>query len=304
MAASVSLDLSEIKRDGSLTDKDVKKIMSYYGLAVPAFLGEGFCLLRGKQMTATERHQLTYLGALTGLFDDFFDEKHMTKAHILELLNAPEKALPANAHETLFLRFYNKALAGNNPVLIKEYFNKVFDAQVLSEKQKNSKIHTEEIKAITFQKGGISILFYRSVFEEMVTADEYKLLYALGALGQLENDIFDVYKDHQESIKTLATTTTSISSLKEMYVSLFSEVLTLLEHTDFAASNKKRFAAFVSLIGARGLVCLDLLQQAEKTTGGIFKLDTYTRKQLICDMDTRISQCRLVKYYSKKNYNS
>ncbi len=303
MDTSVALDLQEVKRDDSLTDKDVKKIMSYYGLAVTAFLGEGFCLLRGKQMTATERHQLTYLGALTGLFDDFFDEKNMTKAQILELINTPESALPANAHETLFLRFYNKALAGNNPALIKEYFKKVFDAQVLSERQKDRSIHKEEIKEVTFQKGGISILFYRSVFEEVITADEYKLLYSLGALGQLENDIFDVYKDHQESIKTLATTTTSIQSLKETYVSLFCEVFTLLEQTGFSTSNKKQFAAFVSLIGARGLVCLDVLQQAEKTTGGIFKLDTYTRNQLICDMDTRSSQWKLIKYYSKKNYS-
>lgn len=302
MAASVSLDLAEVNRDDSLTDKDVNKIMSYYGLAVPAFLGEGFCLLRGKQMTAIERHQLTYLGALTGLFDDFFDEKNMTKAHILELINTPEAALPANAHEALFLCFYRKALNGNNPALIKEYFNEVFDAQVLSERQKNSSISKEEIKEITFRKGGISILFYRSVFEEAIAADEYKLLYALGALGQLENDIFDVYKDHQEFIKTLATTTESIQSLRKLYVSLFSEVLTLLEQTDFSVSNKKRFAAFVSLIGARGLVCLDVLQRAENTTGGIFELDSYTRKQLICDMDTRSNQWKLIRYYSKKNY--
>jgi len=60
----------------------LKKIHTYYGLSVPAFLGEYFCLLRGKMMSDSERYPLTYLGALTGFFDDFFDEKNTPNDHI------------------------------------------------------------------------------------------------------------------------------------------------------------------------------------------------------------------------------
>ena len=41
--------------DGSLDEAACKKLTSYYGLAVPAILGEAFCALRGKKMSATER---------------------------------------------------------------------------------------------------------------------------------------------------------------------------------------------------------------------------------------------------------
>ena len=35
--------------DGSLDEADLKKLRGYYGLAVPAVLGEAFCALRGKR---------------------------------------------------------------------------------------------------------------------------------------------------------------------------------------------------------------------------------------------------------------
>lgn len=41
--------------DGTLDDRDIQKIFNYYGLAVPAILGEAFCLLNGTKMTERER---------------------------------------------------------------------------------------------------------------------------------------------------------------------------------------------------------------------------------------------------------
>lgn len=300
IAKTVANDLKEIVKDDSLTDKDFKKILGYYGMAVPAYLGEGFCLLRGKAMSESERYQLTYLGAATGLFDDFFDEKNTPKEHILELINAPDKTLAKNAHEALFIRFYMKALGAQHADLIKEYSNKVYVVQVLSEQQLNPDIDRKTIQSITYQKGGISILFYRSVFDGKITEAEYELLFHLGALGQLENDIFDVYKDHQQHIKTLVSTEQSISKLRATYISLFNEVHSLLKKTDFPEKGKEQFSNFVSLIGARGLVCLDVLETASKKTNGSFVLDLYSRKDLICDMGTAQNQWKLFQYYSKK----
>jgi hypothetical protein len=41
--------------DGSIEEEDIKKITDYYGLAVPAILGEAICILRNKEMTSNER---------------------------------------------------------------------------------------------------------------------------------------------------------------------------------------------------------------------------------------------------------
>jgi hypothetical protein len=303
---TIAIDIQEIKKDNdkTLTDKDFKKITSYYGLAVPAILGEGFCLLRGKKMTYAERYKLTYMGALTGLFDDFFDEKNTDEHHIKELIDNPGELIANNSHEKLFIRLYEKVLDRNNTLLVKEYLNKVFDAQVLSKKQKDSKIKEEDIKSITVEKGGTSILFYRCVFPEQIKESELKMLYHLGGLGQLENDIFDVYKDYMQQIRTLATIETQISKLRFTYISLMHDVFNMLNQTDFPPKNKKKFLHFISLIFFRGLVCLDLLQKQETISNGVFSVFAYPRKNLVCDMSKLSNQLRLFSYYFKYRINS
>src|SRR5688572_18107933 len=65
------------QNDGTLTESDFKKITHYYGWAVPAILGEAFCVLNAIPMTEQERWSSTCQGAMTGLFDDFFDKDYM-----------------------------------------------------------------------------------------------------------------------------------------------------------------------------------------------------------------------------------
>ncbi len=296
---TLAIDIREIKKDNdsTLTEKDLKKIFTYYGSAVPAVLGEGYCLLRGKKMTDTERYKLTYMGALTGLFDDFFDEKNTEESHIKELVNNPGEKIARNSHEKLFIRFYEKVLDVNNSLLVKGYLNRVFNAQVLSKKQKDPGIREEEIRHITMEKGGTSLLFYRCAFPEQVTENEHRMLYHLGGLGQLENDIFDVYKDYREKVRTLATTTTGISRLRSVYLSLMHDIFNMLDQTAYPRANRKKFLRFISLVSSRGLVCLDHLQKQETLSNGFFDISSYSRENLICDMEKLSNQQKLLIYY-------
>jgi len=300
---TLDVDIWEIKKDNddSLTDKDFKKIFRYYGSAVPAVLGEGYCLLRGKNMTHDERYRLTYMGALTGLFDDMFDEKNTDESHIKKLVNKPGESVAANSHEKLFIRFYEKALDSGNSDLVKESLNKVFDAQVLSKRQKDPGIKEEDIRYITLEKGGTSLLFYRCAFPEPVSVSESRMLYHLGGLGQLENDIFDIYKDHQENIRTLATTATRVSNLRADYESLMHDVFNLVCKTAYPVRNRERFAMFIFLVSSRGLVCLDHLQKLEILSNGIFDIPSYSRENLICDMEKAGNHLKLFRYYLKNN---
>ena len=110
----------------------------------------------------------------------------MKKIHLTiifkKLINWPSTKLATNAYEALFIKFYLNTLAGNNTSLIKEYFNCVYDAQLLSKQQLNPGIDRETIKLITYEKGEVSILFYRSVFEGEILKSENELLYHLDAL--------------------------------------------------------------------------------------------------------------------------
>src|SRR5258706_11030885 len=57
------LEAAKSTNDGSLDETDFKKITHYYGLSVPAILGEAICTLRGSEMSEKERLALTYQGA-------------------------------------------------------------------------------------------------------------------------------------------------------------------------------------------------------------------------------------------------
>ncbi len=300
---TLAIDIREIRKDNdnTLTEKDFKKIFRYYGSAVPSVLGEGYCLLRGKNMTYDERYRLTYMGALTGLFDDMFDEKDTDESHIKKLVNNPSESVAANCHEKLFIRFYEKVLETGNSDLVKESLNKVFNAQVLSKKQKAPGIKKEDIRYITLEKGGTSLLFYRCAFPEPVSESESRMLYHLGGLGQLENDIFDIYKDYQENIRTLATTATRVCNLRADYESLMHDVFKMVNQTDYPPGNRKRFSRFISLVSSRGLVCLDHLQKLEILSNGIFDIPSYSRENLICDMEKSGNHLKLIRYYLKNN---
>ncbi len=298
---TLDVDIREIIKDNddSLSDKDFKKIFSYYGSAVPAVLGEGFCILRGKNMTYAERYQLTNMGALTGLFDDMFDEKDTEESHIKDLVNNPLESIAVNSHERLFVRFYKKVLDSGNSSLVMEHLNRVFDTQVLSKRQKGQNIKKEEIRHITMEKGGASILFYRCAFPEQANENELRMLYLLGGLGQLENDIFDIYKDQHEQIRTLATTTIQVNNLRSEYESLMHDVFNMVNQTGYPAQNRKRFSGFVSLVTSRGLVCLDHLQKLVTTSNGIFDIPSYSSENLICDMEKLTNNLKLLRYYLK-----
>ncbi len=295
-------DLAKSRRehDDSLNDADFRKITQYYGFAVPAILGEGFCLLRGRELEKQERIALTYLGALTGLFDDFFDEKQLSDHYLKTLMDFPDEAETRNANERLFVGFVIQALQHSpEPRTLKQAAFKVYEAQVLSKKQKDPAIGRDEIRDITLQKGGFSILFYRSAFQQGTSEAEKQMLYHLGGLGQLENDIFDIYKDHVNGIQTLATTTDHIGDLREAYGSLLKKVIGLVHQTAFPVQNKKKFLRFVALIVSRGFVCLDFLEKSEKRTRHTFLLKAYDKKDLICDMGTFKNNLKLLYYYLK-----
>ena len=302
--SSLKSDISESKKtnDHSLDDLDFIKMTDYYGLAVPVMIGESFCKLRGKKMSLKERLALTYLGGLTGLFDDFFDRKDLSENHIKSLLTQPLEMEGENSNEKLILKLYLKSLGNSsNPERLTRYSLEIFKAQVLSKKQLGSDLNVNEIKDITLQKGGYSVLFYRSSFEEEITDTEKELFFLLGGIWQIENDILDVYKDFKAGIKTLVTLETKIDNIRNFYIHLLNQLVNLVKLSDYPATNKKKFLENIILFISIGFVAMDVLEKNEKGTNHIFLLEKYERKNLICDLEKPVNILKTIHYFSKYN---
>jgi hypothetical protein len=295
--------LEEAKKmaDGSLDEADHKKITGYYGLAVPAILGEAFCALRGEPMTDKERLASSCQGAMTGLGDDFFDKQRLSEQGVKDFIEKPDMFTGNTASEKLFLDFYKTALANApEPAKMQEQIYKVFYAQLLSKQQDQPGLSYEIIKDITILKGAESLLYYRTAFGHPLKKGEEKMLYNLGGLMQLSNDIFDVYKDHKNGVSTLVTTATRISELRFHYSALLQIGIETAFRSGYPKKNVRRFMGIISIgIFSRCYVCLDQLEKIEKRSGNVFDLNAYTRKDLVCDMDTVANKFKSLRYLLK-----
>lgn len=150
--------------DFTLKTEDYTKIFKYYGLAIPAILGNFICKLRGKKMTFKERLLCTYQAALTGVVDDYFDEHNMTTKRLFGLLNNTE--IPFKSNEKLGVELYaNSITLFHNDKEVKLALERVISSQDLSKKQLiKGELNNEELLDLTLQKGGDSFVFYALYF--------------------------------------------------------------------------------------------------------------------------------------------
>lgn len=287
--------------DNSLDEADFKKITGYYGLAVPAILGEAFCALRGISMSNDERWASTCQGAMTGLFDDFYDKKNLDDELIKNKLIYPYSNKGYQSNEKLFDTFYSLAMSyAPEKEMMQQKLIDVYFAQVESTKQTDASLTTDSIKEITLKKGGASLVFYRSVFTPLATINEIDFLYSLGGLMQLANDIFDVYKDRESGVRTMVTEASNIKQIRGFFSSFLNENYFNAYSLGYKARNVKKFLDILSLgIFSRCFVCLDHLENNEIKTSNKFVVQLYSRQQLICDMDSKKNMLLSAAYHLK-----
>jgi len=285
------------KNDGSLDEEDFAKIRGYYGFGVPAIVGEGFCTLRNYKMTQAERLASTFQGALTGLYDDFFDKSGLAHDEIKSMMADPYAYSPGSSLEKLFIHFLKKVHENlDDSTLFNQYFDKVFAAQVQSKEQLNE-LHWDEISDITFNKGGYSLLFYRSVFQHKLREGEEEAFFNIGGLMQLGNDIFDVYKDSRAGIRTLPAHCEKIDDVRQVFISQLDHCIAITRKVDYSRDDIKRYINKLMLGISRCFVALDQFKKLQRTSAGRFTPSTYSRKELICDMEKPGNLMRSMRYF-------
>ncbi|MBB6458918.1 hypothetical protein [Flammeovirga kamogawensis] len=286
--------------DGSLSEKDFQKIRNYYGLAIPGILGTSICQLRGKKMSFKERYTSTYQASITGLVDDYYDEQGMTEARMESFFLDPNTITLNNDAEHLGIDLYLKSLKYiTNFSELVPYLKDVNSAQSGSmQQQQNLPLSLAALKELTLFKGGSSFLYFRTAFQHKILDNEIEILYLLGGLTQLGNDIFDVYKDRENNIQTLLTTCSSINDVKSVFVLWLTKLKRLLSELNYPERNKRDFWNLYYLgVFSRCFTCLQQLEELE--IDDQFRLSNYTRKELICDMEKWSSIKRALKFYRK-----
>lgn len=274
---------SYLKKHNKQLEAGIKNRIKAYTIQ-SAITNLWFSSLRGYSPDKNELLSGLYVGSSTPIYDDLMDSHHFTHN---ELNNRVEN-LKHNDNTSLLLLNYLRQRINDtvkNMDIYQDYLLKLGAAQTQSLRQNSREtLTTDEIRKITYDKGGYATLLYRSLLSNKIIEGEENAIYQLGALLQLTNDIFDIYKDYKNKSQTLASTATNIDLLTEEFLSLKNKVFVLFSRLDYKPPNiQATLYQFMPII-SRGRVCLDqlqLLQQQNKS----FKIENFKGKQLICDME-------------------
>lgn len=265
-----------------LPEKLKYRIISYTRIASLPNLW--FSELRGFRLSKDETLANRYLGASTPVFDDLLDFEGYSYNEVLEIIRNENDI---NNESLLLLKYlYENILARlKDPELFYNYLDKTAEAQMMSIRQKdNSNLTTEEIRDITYKKGGYSTLLYRSLLSNKLLPGEEEAVYHLGALLQLMNDIFDIYDDYKSEQQTLATAANDINPLNQEYRDLIDKTLGLFRNLQYPEERIKKALNILTTVISRGCVCLNRFL-ALQGSNNVFNIKDFSRRDLLCDME-------------------
>lgn len=276
----------EKKYDGKFQPEQRKKILKYYGLLITSFLCSSYKRLYGKVLSDEERKRATLFGVLTPVGDDLFDIDKLDNESIRQITFEPESffASTFSAHVAKEIQTYLLNTVPHKEAYLKASKN-VLDIQVETIKQTNPEILKEEIKRITYIKGAVSVVIYHQCLNEAADAQMQEVLFLIGSIYQLGNDIFDLYKDVRDNIYTLINTCDDYKRFKSDFierVNLQNEKIYALPYTK---KDKEDFCIVMNTINARSLVAIDQFINTQKKHGGKIDWWQLKRKDMIVDME-------------------
>lgn len=292
----------EKKYSGKFSDEQKEKILKYYGLFITAFLCSSYKRLEGGILSKEERKRATLFGILTPIGDDLFDIDNLEHNDIEAITYHPEKF-----EATTFLSQVAKEIQS---YLIETVPDKaayllasknVLEIQIETEKQRFNTTSTEEIKKITYDKGGYSVIIYHEILENAADKQLLEALYFIGSLFQLGNDLFDVYKDTRDKIYTLVSTCKDFKMLRSEFLQRVAIQNKKIKALPFNHREKTEFLLIINTINARGLVALDQFNKLQQKNGYPINWEKTTRKQMIVDMQKPINCLKWLTYIRKLN---
>lgn len=265
-------------RSQSLSSHEIRRIKSY--TVQSAITNHWFSLLRGEQPREEEWRFGLYLGAVTPVTDDLMDDTGLSFDQI------------KNDHSTLtpsyvVFRYLLAKIEERSAVdrTFAKFYKLTTDAQNESlAQQEDEKLSFERLRRLMFDKGGNSTLLYRSILTNPLSSEEERMIYHLGALLQLTNDIFDLHKDYKAGVQTLVTRECNIREVAAVYQELEEDFVQAMLVLNYPRKNKMRAYRSFMIVLSRGQVALDQLLEVQGDRPHI-DVETVGRKPLIVDME-------------------
>ncbi|TAD85067.1 MAG: hypothetical protein EAY75_11990 [Bacteroidetes bacterium] len=267
-----------------------KKIELYYCLGIPLTCAV-YNQLYHPQLTPTERQNAVLAAIATPLIDDFTDQKIMNTEQISQLILNPQNFTATTMPQAIVKDVLLHLTAHTTqPQQALQALNFALEAQLASQKQADANTPPSALLQLSLQKGAWSHVVFHHLITTAPSPQLTILLQHMGGLLQLSNDFFDVYKDHQEGIFTIANTCTNYTELINYYQQECKQFCLQARRLPYPKPQLERFVLFMSLIMARGIVALRQFQKLQHAQGGgLLQYAQLSRQQLIVDMEKPIN---------------
>jgi len=294
------LDELERKYHGKFQPEQRGKILNYYGLFITSFLCSSYKRLYGKVLSDEERKRATLFGILTPVGDDLFDIDKLDHESIRQITFRPETfpATTFSAHVAKEIQTFLLQTVPHKDEYIEASKN-VLDIQVETVKQTKRDISKEEMQRITYTKGAVSVIIYHQCLDEAANMQMQEVLFLIGSLYQVGNDIFDLYKDVRDNIYTLVNTCEDFEEFRKEFlkrVRLQNQKIYALPYTK---KDKEEFCIVMNTINARSMVAIEQFIATEKRLGKVIDWWQLQRKDMIVDMEKTKNILRWL-YYIRK----
>lgn len=227
------------------------------------------------------------LGAFAASTDELSDQFDVAPTQILNTLikGNPEKKM--ETCERLYRHLLQQEGVDQDQFF--ELGEAACAAQEQSLKQKSPSVLSQEaLQFITYEKGGRATQWYACLFPSKPGLTTF--LFDIGVFLQLNNDLFDIYKDREEGQQTLFTNTQDFKLLRAEYEHVLDRCLHACRNT--LTQSELRLMAAVAFVYFEQL--LDL-----QTKGGAdFNVHKTPRKELVCDMERMSNRVKAIRYFS------
>ena len=297
--ATTYLYTVEEKFDGKFDKKTLEKIVKRYSIQ-QHFINDSFSSLFGRNNVEKEKERNLLYFIMVSVYDDFFDDKTLTIDEIDSIFYHPETFNPQTFFEKVFIYTHIRLL---NDVADKAQYFKDFEGLHIAQKdsleQFNPNVTDEALLSITTRKGGYCLLMCRHYLDTPYLPEADASWYALGGVIQLTNDLYDIYKDMQEGIITLAIRAKQYEAIYALYHSHATALNDTIRQLPVTKNRKSDLSIILNVIAAFGYVALDNLKrlQANNSNNSILPaFDTLARKELIIDMEKNSNRFKLLKF--------
>lgn len=290
----VGIERNEAWKDVFSDNASKNRLRQY--VQVHSLMNFFLCDLANREISKSELQATVCLCVCGPLFDDFFDEENINSTSIGKLLNAPNTLEVQTPKAQLFVYLWNKTqLLVSNADPLRLAAQELFKAQSQSKKLKKGNLNKLQLRNIADAKGGLSALLFRSLLNHELIEGEEEAVYALGAVGQLMDDIFDLWDDYADGLQTLVVDAVpNFKPIAEYFSFKNEQFVDLINNLSYPKFNKKLFLNEMKLMSAGGELCCKQFLKAQQLNNDRFSPIEIGRGALICDMESPMNRIKML----------